>query len=429
MMCRDLLELKEIQRSLPIADQPPDPLAGRAGRRYLTGVPIALVPLLPESDSTTSQPSPTTPTPTSPAQTSPWAAFSPTSRQSPTSPPFRGFQPTPNPSNLSHLPPSRPQVPKPNPRFAFLPLLDSPTGSTPSGPNASRSRTPSPARSDPPTPSLTNTSLESSPMSQASTCSSSDPPFFQLPPPKKRFAGYCQDEDGDSFPQSLTSAMQSMKMQPPPQGAGSTPRPPFPFEPNHSTNFGRSNPAFRPAYTVPNPAYAQPKPKKQRNVIVVNGIEIDLDGDDSPTPAPPPPKLKKKKNVIVVNGIEMDLDGSDDEEEQPKPSTPQPRSPVSSPPRSSPSSPSSITSNGLPTPPPSTSPSPTLTQRKPLPPTDDSPFSGLHAPIRFKRAAPAPAPSSSSSMTTAYPSCSPPRAFLSSSPSQRRGSFGSRQQQ
>jgi hypothetical protein len=244
-------------------------------------------------------------------------------------------------------------------------------------------------------------------MSQASTSSScSEPPFFQLPPPKKRFTGYCQDEGSESFPHSLTSAMQSMKVQPP-QTIGTVPKPPFPFEPNHPTWFGRSNPAFKPAYAVSTPPPAPSKPEKKRNVIVVNGIEIDLGGDDTPAPAPKP---KKKRNVMVINGIEMDL-GSDDEDEEDKPSTPQPRSPVSSP--RSPSSPSSITSNGLPTPPPSTSPSPTLSQRTPLPPTDESPFSGLHAPIRFKRAAPPTAPQPSS----------PPKTQLPPSSSQRRGSF------
>ena len=107
--------------------------------------------------------------------------------------------------------------------------------------------------------------------------------------------------------------MQSMKLQPS-QTVGSIPKPPFPFETNQPTWFGRSNPAFRPAYTVPTPAPAPPKPKKQRNVIVVNGIEIDLDGpDDAPAPAPKP---QKKRNVMVINGIEMDLDGSDDEDDE-----------------------------------------------------------------------------------------------------------------
>ncbi|KAJ2917141.1 hypothetical protein MD484_g3323, partial [Candolleomyces efflorescens] len=291
---QDLLELKEIQRSLPIADQPPDPLAGRAGRRYLSGVPIALVPLLPESDS---QQPPTSPVQTSPNPTSPWMAFSPNSRQSslvPTPPYVRGAQAPVHQPHLAHLPPSQQQAPKPKPRFAFLPLLDSPPGAPTPGFN--RSRTPSPARSDPPTPALTNTSLDSSPMSQASTSSSSsEPPFFQLPPPKNRFTGYCQDEDSEFFPHSLTSAMQSMKVQPK-QTIGTVPKSPFPFEPNQPTWFGRSNPAFKPAYTVSTPPPAPSKPEKKRNVIVVNGIEIDLDGDDTPAPAPKP---KKKRNPEI----------------------------------------------------------------------------------------------------------------------------------
>ena len=43
---RDLLELKEIQRSLPHANQPPDTVTGRPGKQFLLGVPIVLLPLL-----------------------------------------------------------------------------------------------------------------------------------------------------------------------------------------------------------------------------------------------------------------------------------------------------------------------------------------------------------------------------------------------
>ncbi|KJA18066.1 hypothetical protein HYPSUDRAFT_98066, partial [Hypholoma sublateritium FD-334 SS-4] len=44
---QDLLELKEIQRSLPRANQPCDLLSGRPSRHYLSAVPIGLLPLLP----------------------------------------------------------------------------------------------------------------------------------------------------------------------------------------------------------------------------------------------------------------------------------------------------------------------------------------------------------------------------------------------
>ena len=46
---RDLLELKEIQRSLPHANQPPDIITGRPGKQFLAGVPIVLLPLLSSS--------------------------------------------------------------------------------------------------------------------------------------------------------------------------------------------------------------------------------------------------------------------------------------------------------------------------------------------------------------------------------------------
>ncbi|KAJ8094876.1 hypothetical protein PM082_010089 [Marasmius tenuissimus] len=43
----DILELKAIQRSLPRAEQPPDPFSGKPGTHYLSKVPIALLPLGP----------------------------------------------------------------------------------------------------------------------------------------------------------------------------------------------------------------------------------------------------------------------------------------------------------------------------------------------------------------------------------------------
>ena len=46
LLPRDLLELKEIQRSLPHANQPPDVITGRPGKQFLSAVPIVLLPLL-----------------------------------------------------------------------------------------------------------------------------------------------------------------------------------------------------------------------------------------------------------------------------------------------------------------------------------------------------------------------------------------------
>ncbi|KAF8799229.1 hypothetical protein BYT27DRAFT_7044993, partial [Phlegmacium glaucopus] len=57
---QDLLELKEIQRSLPHANQPPDVATGRPGKHFLSGVPIILLPLL-GSDASAKRPSPPSP--------------------------------------------------------------------------------------------------------------------------------------------------------------------------------------------------------------------------------------------------------------------------------------------------------------------------------------------------------------------------------
>ncbi|EGN95077.1 hypothetical protein SERLA73DRAFT_113838 [Serpula lacrymans var. lacrymans S7.3] len=46
---QDILELKEIQRSLPKANQLPDPFSNRPHSQYLAKVPIGLLPLLPTS--------------------------------------------------------------------------------------------------------------------------------------------------------------------------------------------------------------------------------------------------------------------------------------------------------------------------------------------------------------------------------------------
>ena len=123
-ICRDILELKEIQRSLPHAEQPADLI--KPSSYYLSNVPIGLLPLLPTPDPNPilKSPSPVIPSPS---------------------------------CTHSHK----------NPRFTFLPLLPR----SPSPP-------PSPPYSPPDTPTLTN---DSSPRSTASS-SSPEPSFLQLPP-------------------------------------------------------------------------------------------------------------------------------------------------------------------------------------------------------------------------------------------------------
>ncbi|TFK39537.1 hypothetical protein BDQ12DRAFT_603985, partial [Crucibulum laeve] len=48
---QDLLELKEIQRSLPRANQLADPISGKQASHILSAVPVVLLPLLSESES------------------------------------------------------------------------------------------------------------------------------------------------------------------------------------------------------------------------------------------------------------------------------------------------------------------------------------------------------------------------------------------
>ncbi|KAH6887215.1 hypothetical protein BKA70DRAFT_97069 [Coprinopsis sp. MPI-PUGE-AT-0042] len=354
---QDLLELKEIQRTLPRADQPADALTGRSGSHYLKKVPIGLLPLLPDSPSGEQQTSPTESRsrPTSSPMSSSWASFRPNSGNCPlpATPPSVGAPYRSNlshhPSNLSHLPQATRAEAKPKSRFAFLPLLDG-------SPHGSRSRSPSPSPSDsgPPTPSLSNASLESSPLSRASSCSP-EPPFMQLPPPQ-----YKPNLEPNSYP-SISPSLGNMRL-------SSNPYPPYGFAPS--------------------------RPQLTRFV-------------PPPPPAPTPKPAAKKKNVMYINGIEIDLDDDDDDDS----STPQPPTspqmsmlPTSSPPKvpssstSSPSRRSSLSS------PPS---SPTLRWQTPAQMTNEPAMAALHAPMRFKRQAPKPD----------VPSA------ISTSPPTRRGSF------
>ncbi|KAJ8694739.1 hypothetical protein PTI98_007389 [Pleurotus ostreatus] len=178
----DMLELKEIQRSLPLADQPADPFTHKPGSQYLSHVPIKLLPLLPESSSCTtpsSGASSTTPSPVAeapstqlpteqhfvvrPGRLFPHGISSRSASPSPansrssspnrsTKPPFAkpppcilpltdhttvpktasspssplGRVPPPQMSHLSHLMPKKKVAPAPKRSFAFLPLLETP---------------------------------------------------------------------------------------------------------------------------------------------------------------------------------------------------------------------------------------------------------------------------------------------------------------
>ncbi|EPQ56688.1 hypothetical protein GLOTRDRAFT_121058 [Gloeophyllum trabeum ATCC 11539] len=149
---QDVLELKQLQLSLPHAPQPPDPFSPRPHTHveYLRRVPIRLMPLLPETESSPArtppaeEPKPASPSPPaqSPPTTTHWmqltspithSAIAPAPRFSPHPSPRSSPAPSRTSSPIpSNLPPRAPL--RPRPHFAFLPLL--PTEEPTKGPEA-----------------------------------------------------------------------------------------------------------------------------------------------------------------------------------------------------------------------------------------------------------------------------------------------------
>ncbi|KAF8622500.1 hypothetical protein AX15_006947 [Amanita polypyramis BW_CC] len=265
---QDLIELKEIQRSLPLANQPPDPILGRPGRQYLSTVPIGLLPLLPQADATGNIPN-------SP-QTTPHRNIIASRSRCPSQ--------LPQPSQLQSPPSTHQRVLNPTrqrlrPGFAFLPLLDSDDSTLlPSNPS-SRSQSPElPSDTDqsldPPTPSLTNASLDSSPMSHASS-SSPEPTFLQLPPrhpcAEERYYNHFGPRDS-YFPLHTGEIDVDEK-----STSG------HPVSHPHCNDPSTFHPPKQPSSTShrsDKPVDPLKRPRK-RNVIVVNDIEIELDDDES----------------------------------------------------------------------------------------------------------------------------------------------------
>jgi hypothetical protein len=154
---RDMLELKEIQRSLPHAAQPlndadlPELDArGIPRTHFLNTVPVGLVPLISPTTSPTSHPesvrtppsrpkletpppppSPHSHPPPSPPSTPPPKALATNpppslNRRKPPSPPACKDEPWVPPPPPPRLPYNIPIQPRPVPRFQFLPLLETP---------------------------------------------------------------------------------------------------------------------------------------------------------------------------------------------------------------------------------------------------------------------------------------------------------------
>ena len=186
------MELKAIQRSLPTAAQPPDPLARRQPAQYLEGVPIGLLPLFDTTHSVNSV--------TSPAikaePLSPPPELPPVPSRSP-SIALQGLSTSQsNPLNGTTVPsispfspaPTTPTTPRRKPNFAFLPLLDSPAAAVQPQPQSQpEPEPPAPSEVDaddsdheshPSTPSLSSASLDTTPSPREED---PDYGYFQLP--------------------------------------------------------------------------------------------------------------------------------------------------------------------------------------------------------------------------------------------------------
>ncbi|KAL0564390.1 hypothetical protein V5O48_017659 [Marasmius crinis-equi] len=336
---KDILELKAIQRSLPCAQQLPDPFTGKPVKQFLSTVPIALLPLLPDSAPSTPLSTPNlspnssavgtphgsgenTPSPpssgnsrhgsprSSPEQStcssplpspriSPYSSPNRSPNRSPerntpvhahapkvSSPLVPSYPPSPAiypPIANTHTPPT--PRPRAKPTFTFLPLLDTPiTSPTSSGAI-------SPARAVDLTPQALDAAL-------GNLCGK-DPSFTlneeDSPPPTPALT--VTSLNGDSCSEVDTEL----------SDIGED----IPF----GVMFRKDADGSYQGRWRNKERTKTNKPKK--NVIYINGEAIDLDEDDndgaeeekakSPAPSPvetPPPS----SNVIYINGEPCCLD-------------------------------------------------------------------------------------------------------------------------
>jgi hypothetical protein len=180
--------MNEIQQSLPLAKQLQEPLGRMPRSQYLRCVPVELLPLMPDSDQSTTHDSQAPPyAPPITPFTSPPSASMQAQLPQPTSPPIH------HPSHLSHLPNST-RIQRARPSFTFLPLLDTP----PSTPSSSQPSSPSiygdmhamdddselsdDGTQDPPISPITESALDNL-ISASTPPSPASLPNLHLPPP------------------------------------------------------------------------------------------------------------------------------------------------------------------------------------------------------------------------------------------------------
>lgn len=274
----DILELKAIQRSLPRANQLPDPFCGKRAATYLNKVPINLLPLLPDSTCCSADvsadssaypsrvPSPNLPFAHSPSWASDVQPMVPVTmtRHPATAPTAATYYPP----HLAHLRKVTPQPSQPKKiPFSFVPLLGD-------GKPSSEVEPPSSA-----TPS------HHTPTPLPAPSSSEPPPFFLLPPGRQR-------DTKQDFAKARSL---------------------FPTTP-HSSDIVPSSPTII----------------RKRNVMMVNGMEIDLDDD----PEPEPLELQREEestdesappsNYSDSSAPHTETETSDTEDEEPASATPSP---------------------------------------------------------------------------------------------------------
>ncbi|TRM65450.1 hypothetical protein BD626DRAFT_428672 [Schizophyllum amplum] len=281
---QEIIELKELTRGLPQADQPSCFVTGRPSQRRLSAVPITLLPLLPDSN-------------TGPASTYP-------------------------PVDTSHTP-SIPLSPPTSPRraqyksFSFLPLLDAskPDAHHPTPPHSPALSALSDLDMDPPTPALTNSSLESSPRSVPPSSPPEVTLFIPLPKSRRRFSG-------GSFTNDVPSLYLDDDV--------------VPDAPEYAKEHASRTLLFAGSKERV-PAEPQPKPRKKK-VMYINDMEIELDdSDDEDRPSTPPPTPMPHFSQPPTTDLTsiVNLGQAQKTEEPPCPEPPRaadPPDPISSPP-------------------------------------------------------------------------------------------------
>lgn len=199
-----------------------------------------------------------------------------------------------HPPHLAHLLPSRPVAQREKPKFAFVPLLETPPSSEPVSPFTSNpsSRSPSPEPSDtdqsqdPPTPSLTNASLDSSPLSRASS-PEPEPSYFQLPPPRRNPGEYRKPHFGGHGDESSSSSDEGYHFHHTPSPARS-----YALAPLRLGDLGMN-----------------PELNTLQHVRSTTATRSDLLGDVTPI------RRQRPRNVIEINGVEIDLDDDGDDDD------------------------------------------------------------------------------------------------------------------